>query len=411
MKVALIQTPVPKIQDDRLEVNLGLLYVATYLNKNGFDVEFCDLSSMEDWDLPKADIYGFSTYTTTYYETVKIAATCKSLNKKAKLVAGGPHASALPNYVRENFNSVVVGEGETAMYDVCSGNKSGIVFGSPIPDLDDIPYPDYSLVDIDTYNRIVDGKQSLTLITSRGCPYNCKYCNSVVMGDSKNVRYRSPENVVGEIMELKDKYGVDNFRFGDDMFIRPKMKRLTDAIAKTDITYRCFARVDRCSHKVADYLAESGCKHISFGIESGDNKILRLMNKKQSVRDIRLGIINAKNSGMKVRVYLIVGYPGETWNSVWRTIDLMKEVKPDEFTAYPLVIYPGTDLYINPEEYGINYIDDNFDNYYQVKKGKETSYMFRTDHLDENTIREMRQTVIDELSGEILWSGESVDYK
>ena len=420
--LALIQTPCYELEEDRLEPNLGLLYLATWLRQHGFAAQVIDLSSMppEGWQqtIPSADVYGLSTYTTSYHRTLQISRLIREANPAARIVAGGPHASALPHSVAQDFDHVVVGEGENAilrlMDDMANGLMSSpIVREPPIADLDTLPFPDYSLVDVNSYHRVVDGSPSLSVLSSRGCPYDCVFCNSIIMGGRQHVRFRSAENVANEIRRLKERYGITCFRFQDDIFTLnlPRLHKLTALLQKETITYRCFGRVDQCSRAMADLLFAGGCRHIAFGVESGAPIILERMHKRQTVDDIRHGIANAHAAGLVVRVYLLVGFPGETWQTVEETVNLMLECRPDEFSVYPLIPYPGTPIYEQPEQFGITAISDDFSQYFQVRRSRGTGFVYRTSSLDEQIIADMRRYMIERLEPVAGWAGDSKLYK
>jgi radical SAM superfamily enzyme YgiQ (UPF0313 family) len=233
------------------------------------------------------------------------------------------------------------------------------------------------------------------------------------MGGHNRVRFRSSANVVEEIRRLKATWGITSFRFQDDIFTLnlPRLREMTAMLRSEGITYRCFGRVDRCSREMTDLLYEGGGRHIAFGVESGSPVILEWMRKGQTVDNIRQGIANAKASGLMVRVYLMVGFPGETWQTVQDTVDLMLECVPDEFAVYPLIPYPGTLLYQRPEAFGITAINPDFSQYFQIRQGRGTGYVFRTHNLDEEMIADMRTFVIERLEPAITWTGDSKAYK
>lgn len=421
-QLVLLQTPCYELEDDRLEPPLGLLYMAAWLRSYGHQAQIVDLSSIPqtEWGdvIPPADIYGFSTLTTTYHRTLEVLEAVRKVNPIARTVAGGPHASALPEDVSRDFDFVIVGEGERAILHLIQALQGAeapprILKEPPVTDLDSLPFPDYSMVDIDSYRRVVAGRPSLSILSSRGCPYRCVFCNSVVMGRGRSVRFRSAANVVQEIRLLKATWGVDSFRFQDDIFTLnvPRLREMTALLHDEEITHRCFGRVDRCSPEVADLLREGGCKHISFGVESGSPVILERMQKGQTTDQIRRGIANARAAGLMVRIYLIVGFPGETWETVRETVDLMLECAPDEFSVYPLIPYPGTLLYEQPEMFGITAINPDFSQYFQVCRGRGTGYIFQTDDLNEEIISDMRAYIIESLEPSVTWAGDSREYK
>lgn len=200
----LVHTPCLELRDDRLEPPLGMLYIATNLNAHGHRAQLCDLSSFDEPDLDRRipdglDVYGFSTYSVNYGQTRELMKSVRARNPGALLVAGGPHATALPGAVLEDgFDLVITGEAEQTMLDVADAigrgeRPFGIVAGVPPEPLDDLPFPDRDLVDQSTYSREVEGQKCVSILSSRGCPYKCAFCNSNIMGAGRPMRYRSLE--------------------------------------------------------------------------------------------------------------------------------------------------------------------------------------------------------------------------
>lgn len=429
-KVCLVFTPASELMEDRLEAPLSLLYLATFLKENNVDVQICDLTGGVDTEIPYADFYGFTTYSTTYQRTLQIRKQVLKINPNAKTIAGGPHASGLPHEVVSEFDIVIVGEGEKALLEVvraegvqpkrlhrtAGGFLPGpnIIFGSPISNLDTLPHPDYSLVDVDSYKRVVDGKRSFSILSSRGCPYKCLFCNSLIMGGHKPVRFRTPHDVASEIKNLKDTYGDVAFRFSDDIFglSLSWLRTLTDLIRPLDITYRAFVRANQCTKKeFVTLLHEGGCKHIAIGIESGSDYILKKMRKGQTVKQAKEGIKNAKDAGLIVRIYLIVGFPGETWDTVQETIDFVRDTKPDEFVIYPLIPYPGTPLFHHPEAYGLYNIDKDFTRYFQIYGDKQSHFVYDLKDYNRDELEAMKKDITDELEDmRLSWARDSEGY-
>jgi len=419
-KVLFIKTPVPLLQDDKLEPDMGLLYCATYVKKHcDVDVRYIDLSlDSEELLFEEAKncrIFCFSTFTANYHMTCEIVARLKKYTKSnAIFIAGGHHASALPEVVIKDFDYVIKGEGELAeaklINELISGEhvEEKIIIGKCIDNLDDAGWIDYSLAQIERYTRTVNGHKSISILTSRGCPYKCEFCNSTLMKAYKTVRFRSAEDVVGEILYLNKKYGVTSFRIQDDIFSinRPRLKKIADLLEPYQFSFRCFARVDNIDDEILTDYKRMGVFHLSFGVESGSQKILDLMNKGTKVEDIRNSIALAKEYGMKCRCYLIAGYPGETIETLDETISLIREVKPDDISIYPLLPYPGTPLYTNPKKYNITYIDPDFSKYYQIYGDKKSGYVFETQNMNIEKLKYYRDYLCKGISDVCPWAIE-----
>lgn len=424
-----VHTPCLELRDDRLEPPLGLLYIATNLNAHGHHAQLSDLSSLDERDLDRRipdglNVYGFSTYSVNYIQTRSLMKAVRVRNSDALFVAGGPHATALPGAVLEDgFDLVITGEAEKTMLDVMDAishgeRPVGIIAGEPPVPLDDLPFPNRELVDQPSYSRQVDGQKCFSILSSRGCPYKCAFCNSNIMGAGRPMRYRSPQNVVAEIREVKQRHGTRHFRFQDDIFTihKKRVEELTPHLAREDIVYRCFARLNTCAEhpEVPRMLRDSGCIHASFGVESGSPKILTVaaMHKNQTPDQIRRGLTNAHKVGLKSRIFLIVGFPGETDETVAETLTLMKSCPWDEFSVYPLIAYPGTPLHDRPQDFGITHVDTNYSDYLQIGKNFKAGFTIRTATFDEHQVRRWRDHVIEELLADgRTWAGNSQGFK
>lgn len=398
MKVCFIHTPVPELLDDRLDPPVGLLYMATVLNQSGVQASIVDLCGMaeSDWEgsIPEADFYGFSTYTANYHRTLGILDLVKKIKPDVITIAGGPHATACSEEVIKSFDYVVKGEGERAIMDIVSkATPKGIVQGEPVLDLSDLPYPDYDLVDLGSYTRDFEGKFALPIFSSRSCPFRCAFCSASVMPGGSLVRRRSVEDFVGEIESELDRYGDIAFRMKDDLFGSnlPWLRRFANAAPK--IEYSCNVRGD-CKPEILDILAATGCKWACIGVESGDDSILRMMDKRLTVAQSERTVRYAKARGIKVLGWFVVGFPGETWDTVKRTVDFIQRLEFDKVIIYPLIPYPGTPIGDNPEKYGIRITDWDYSHYFYRSGNYEAGFVYETDDLSPSLIKEMREYVI-----------------
>ena len=418
MKIVLVYSPCPELENDRLEPPLGILYLATLLKKEMIACQICDLSgiSPEEWHkhLPTADVYGFSTYSVNYHITLALKDIAMRLNPEAITFAGGPHVTALPNDCESNFDVIITGEAETCFLELirrvlCGERPKGIFRGEPIANLDSLPFPDYELIDLPSYNRIVEGSSSTSLISSRGCPYNCSFCNSRVFSRGM-LRFRSPENIIQEIQQLTDKYGTKTFRFNDDLFTfsPDRIIEMGKALKPMEILYRVFARSSSITKEAACMLYESGCRHVAIGIESMSDQMLKLLKKQTDKKTNIIALKNARHAGLKIRIYLLIGFPGETEKTFCESLNVLMGCDFDEFIVYPFIPYPGTTVWSNPELWGAK-IDRNFSNYVQVGKNRRTSFAVTTKDFTPDDIKNWREHMITTLEKKFCWAGKSID--
>lgn len=420
LKVVFVHTPCPDLDDDRLEPPMGIMYLATLLKRRGIDCCVVDLSGFPESEWKKhlcvADVYAFSTYSVTYHTTLKIRDVALSINPDAITIAGGPHVSATPLESQKYFDIIVKGEAEKIFLEIIDSlqrgdDVSGMYVGEPVENLDELPFPDYSLIDMGSYNRIVEGLPSISIISSRGCPFDCKHCNSRIFTRGK-LRFRSPGNVVEEIQTLQAQYGTTTFRFSDDLFtFSPKrIREMAQFIKPLDIRYRVFARSCSMTQEAADQLYDSGCRHVAIGIESMSEKMLRIIKPHISASMNRDALFHARNAGLKTRIYLVVGFPGETKETFEESLCAIQECPFDEFTVYPFIPYPGTAVWENPDGFGA-FIDRDVSAYVQVGRARKTCFAVTTKDFTPDDVRMWRERMINELEKRTVWSGKARENK
>jgi len=267
-------------------------------------------------------------------------------------------------------------------------------------DIDSIPMPDYTALDIYSYDRTLKGERLLSVLTSRGCPYKCAFCNSIIWNGARKVRFRDPLKVSAEIQTLRHFFDVSRIRFVDDLFAitEARVAALTKALKGLNIIYRCTARCNTFTKSIAEDLAESGCVQVEFGVESGSDKVLEMMNKLQTKVDVRRSLAIAKDAGLVVRVYLIIGFPGETWDTVKETCDLMLECEPDEILVHTPIPFPGTALYHNVDGLGITWRSENFRDYMQISRDRQSYYLISHKTANSGTIKDMWEYTVERLA-------------
>lgn len=403
--IVLISPAHPRVENDNLDAPLGLMYLSAYLKANDYSVKILDYSGNREHDVPEALYYGFTTYTPTYDWCLAKRDEILKMYPSARMIAGGAHVTALPEECAGDWDCVIVGEGEAGLLDVVlNGIKENIVYSKPIEDIDTLPFPDYTDIDVRSYERELDDKRLLSLFSSRGCPYHCTFCNSIIWNNARKVRFRSPDSVAQEIEQLRNEFGIDHFRFVDDLFAisTKRVREMTDTLAPLEIIYRCTGRCNIFNADIAQMLAESGCIQVELGVESASQPVLDMMNKQQTPDDIYNAIVAAKDNRLRVRIYLIVGHPGETWETLNDTIKVVEAAQPDEILIHTPIPFPGSELYTDPDKFGIYWREPDFKNYMQISKDRQSYYLLSHKTADRDTIKAMWEYAVEQLS-DIDW--------
>jgi len=375
MKIELIHPPHPAAIEDRMDAPLGLLYVASSLKQAGHGVSVNDLSGVEqkDWKIGEADIYGIASYIPTMEISAELARMAKKKNPQARVVGGGANFTDLVSagkqqYIPREFDSIVIGSGELAILDfVADFPHVKQYYKQSLPkSLDRLPNPDYSMVDIFSYQRLIGNMKAVSMLTSRGCPFQCAFCT--VRKQFKGIRYRSPEAVIEEIKHIIEVYGIRSFNFQDDTFTinKRRVRNLLEQMRPLGINFRCHGRAGHDSKEDYVLLKEAGCTQLCWGIESGSQCILDKMNKKV-VADQNQEVIEwAQELGMLDRGFFIIGFPGETWETLEKTKRFIEKVNLSQIFVSSFQPYPGTDVWRDPAKYGVTKIYQDFHRYIQV---------------------------------------------
>jgi radical SAM superfamily enzyme YgiQ (UPF0313 family) len=242
-------------------------------------------------------------------------------------------------------------------------NNDGQIIQTPnrdfIQNLDELPFPAYKYIPLEKYK--IFGKTHLPVMTSRGCPYQCAFCVASQVFGAK-FRARSPKNVVDEIEWLRDVHGADGISFQDDTLTigRNRILEICEEMKNRniDLPWDCRTRVDQVSKEVLTKMREAHCREVAFGIESGSQKMLDTMKKGTTVEQNERAIKWAKEAGISVAIYVMVGYPGETRDTVKQTLDFVRRVEPDGTWLCIAVPYPGSELHALVESLGWKMAED-----------------------------------------------------
>ena len=376
LKVALIIPPtldMGKMWCPNLPI--GLAYLAAVIEKAGYDLNLIDCQALqithkmlgEKLSSFKPDVVGITSVTPFVESTLLAARVSKENCPDAPLVLGGPHATFMDIQLlseHPEVDIIVRGEGEETFLDLLhtlsesgdlnavlgiSFRKNGQVVRTPnrpfIQNLDDLPYPAYHNFALEKYQFF--GRRILPILTSRGCPFQCSYCVSSRMIGA-GFRARDPIKVVDELEWLKNEQKAGTFSFYDDAFTYDQNRavKICEEIKKRriGIPWDCQTRVDRISREVLEKMKAADCQLVSFGAESGCQKILDAVNKRTTVAQNEAAIKLAKDVGLSVAMSVVIGYPGETAESLQQTLGFIKRAKPDYVYLCLATPYPGTAL-------------------------------------------------------------------
>jgi radical SAM superfamily enzyme YgiQ (UPF0313 family) len=426
MKIILVNPPVAewgrisRNWHSRAELNivppLGIAYIAAMLEQEGLPVKLfdctVDISHTRLIELIREetpDILGITSTTPTFLTAKEIAKAVHQISAKSIIVIGGPHVTALPEEVGlcDCFDIGIVGEGEITFLELVrhiseSGLRhledvDGIAYRnggrlilnkarSPIKNLDDLPFPARHL--LPSLSRYLPTPVSYrrlpvaTVITSRGCPMNCIFCDKGVFGSS--FRARDPDNIIDEMEEAIKRFGAREICFYDDIFTLYKdrifkfCRRLKERHLK--ILWTCLSSANCVSRELLIEMRKSGCWQIWFGLESGNERVLRGLKKGISVAENIQAVKWAKEAGLNVRATFAIGSPWETKESLKETLNFAKRLKLDYAHFIKYTPYPGSELYDMLTRKGYHF---DFTKGYDVLNSEDILYVPNSLNRDE----------------------------
>ncbi len=369
---------------------LGIAYIASYMEKLGYKITIIDMAALEmnlevlknEIKRIKPKIVGISSMTPQFRSAIAITQTIKSVDRNIPVVMGGPHVSAVSEQVLkqvEEIDFVVIGEGEITFAELSkkifkNNNKfcaiDGLVWRSNgsvvknkprgyIEDLDSQPFPAWHLLPVKKYSPSAVGgdvsKQVFTLLSSRGCPFQCIFCDSHTIFGRK-FRGRTAENIYQEIVYLMKSFDATQFDFVDDTITinKNRLLELCDMIMDNglNIVWMCNSRVNTVDYEILKKMRAAGCRRIDFGVESGDPKVRKILKKGITNEQIIDAHKWAKQVGMTTTSFFMVGNPGEDFKSIKNTVEFIKEIETDFPGVSVATPFPGTELYRMAKEKG-----------------------------------------------------------
>ncbi len=389
MKILLVKPVVPKNFVLNCIPPLGLGYLATALRQAGINqvnILDCvkDNLSYEDFQKKvkrfKPDVVGFSVFSHDLTSLKKSLEITKRINPKIITIAGGPHPSGFPAETLKEFEQldyVFCSEGEIGLPQLINyfqkklNNRTlflipGLVWRDKkdqikvnaqayLEDLDSIGYVAWDLLKPQNYPDAPQGVIFRNLpvapiMATRGCPFNCTFCAGWTIS-GKRIRKRKIDNLIGEIDLLYHKYGIREIHFLDDnfTFFRDYVEEFCHKLMQKDfkISWCCpnGVRLDTLDQKLLKLMQEAGCYYVSVGIESGSDRILKLMRKGTKVAKIRKMVKEVHKAHMPINGFFILGYPGETKKEIIRTINFAKSLDLSRAAFYNYLPLPRTEAY------------------------------------------------------------------
>jgi len=321
----------------------------------------------------KPDMVGVTAMSSTVKGAYEVAKMAKDIG--ATVVIGGPQLSAYPKETLsyDFIDYGVIGEGEYTTLELVQAIENGvdvkkikglvykhngkIIVNAPriVNNLDELPFPARHLLPMEKYHCVITATPFTTMISSRGCPHKCGFCYK--QPSDKKVRWRSPKNIVDEMEHLIEKYRMKEIMFYDDSIAirREHIVGICNEIIDRglDAQWESPVRIDNVDKELLKLMHEAGCIRLRYGVESGDEGILKLMRKGISISKTKKVFRWTKNTGIETFAYFIIGYATETHETIRKTINFAKELDPDWVMFTAATPYPHTNLYELAKEQGL----------------------------------------------------------
>ncbi len=357
---------------------MGLALIAAVLERNGYPVTFLDANALRlqpEALVPMvsgADVVCLTAMTPTIGAAISIARCLKRANPDLTIILGGTHATLLPDETltaAPEIDIIVSGEGEETIIELLpvlenkqpltdipgiryrqDGKITSTADRTTTVTLDSLPFLAYHLLPVRRYKPHPPHGRALpfaAIITSRGCPYKCSYCSKPIFGNK--FRGQSPDRVVEEVAYYKQRFGIKELAFYDDVFTLDKKRAyaIADSIMERGlkILWTCETRVNLVDKELLYHIKHAGCYSIAYGIESGSPELLDALDKDISQEQVEEAVRLSQEVGLQTTGYFMIGSPGESPETIRQTITFAKKLKLDFAQFSVTTPFPGTKLY------------------------------------------------------------------
>ncbi|MBU1004768.1 MAG: B12-binding domain-containing radical SAM protein [Nanoarchaeota archaeon] len=399
--------------------NLGVAMLAAVLEQHKYDVKILDVFALDLKDNEvvefvkenKPKVIALTSVTANYTQSIHILKLVRSTEPSIPIIYGGPHVTIMPQMAlkSEYVDYIVIGEGEETIVELVDfiiqkkgdkksikgigykGDNSELIINEPrdfIKNIEELPMPAYHLLPMDAYRPygwLDEGRKFCSMITSRGCPFQCTYCTSSKIFGYR-WRYRNAEKVIEEIKLLYDKFGIRHIYFQDDEFTvnHERIMKICDKIIenKLDIIWECLTRVSHVDEELLKKMSQAGCRSILYGIECGYQEGIDKINKKITLQQAIDAVRLSKKYGISPKVTFMMGFPWESEKEIKQTIRFAKKLNADLTFFNTLNPYPGTPLYDDIKNQNLFVGSPDWENY--VPHG--ATPLIKTKYLDEKQL-------------------------
>jgi anaerobic magnesium-protoporphyrin IX monomethyl ester cyclase len=403
--------------------SLGILYLAAILRKEGYTVSVIEASStgltltelLDKIIAINPRYVGISATTLSIFTASALADEIKKINRKIKIIVGGPHLTATPEETMGLFKSFdfgVIGEGEITVRELINSLEQGgeisdvpgIIFRKAdsllktvpmkfLEDLDNLPFPAWDLL-ADFPNKYnpppfrFKKLPAVYIVTTRGCPNKCIFCDRSVFGNK--CRGHSSNYILELIEYLHKKFDIREILIEDDTFVtfKPRLIEICEGLMSRDIriSWSCLARADAVTPEILGLMKKAGCWSISYGIETGDPEVMKFIGKNITLDKIEKALLWTKEAGILSKGFFIIGHPTDTHSSIRKTIGFALRAPLDDISVSMMTPFPGSKLHKIASQYG-TFADD-------WKKMNELNVVFVPKGMTENDMQRYSKEVL-----------------